>query len=75
MNKCNVICLNCGNVQIRTDISETLENKYIVLKRRIMCKCCDMETKHIATKSVKTLSKKLDINKDKDYEILCLIGR
>ena len=65
MNKVNTICLSCGKVQVRTDIVENLNDKYVVLSKKIMCPRCNRETKQAATKNIKTLVKKLDPAKDK----------
>ena len=75
MNKINTICLCCGKVQVRTDIIVELNEKYIVLDKKKMCPRCERETKQIATKSVKTLVKKLDTSNNQDKKVLNLIGR
>ena len=75
MNKIYIICLSCGKVQLRTDIMEELNDKYIVLANKLMCPRCNHETVQAATKDIKTLSKKLDINNSKDRRIFNLIKR
>ena len=75
MNKTYIICLSCGKVQVRTDILEDLNNKYIILSKRIMCPSCGRETKQIATKNIKTLNEKIDENNKRDIQILNLIKR
>ena len=75
MKKGNIICLACGNVQVRTDIIESLNDKYIILDKKKMCPRCHRETKQIATKNVKTLVKKLDTSNGQDKKVLSLIGR
>lgn len=75
MNKINTICLSCGKVQVRTDIMEELNDKYIILTKKKVCPRCNRETKQIATKNVKTLIKKLDQTNSQDKKILSLIGR
>ncbi len=75
MNKKYTICLTCGKVQVRTDINEKLNNKYIFLKKKIRCPYCEEETKQAATKNIKSLVKKLVPTNNKDQEILYLIGR
>lgn len=75
MNKIYIICLSCGNVQVRTDILEDLNDKYIILSKKKMCPKCGRETKQVATRNIKTLSKKLDENNKRDKQIINLIKR
>lgn len=77
MNKISTICLTCGNVQIRTDIIENINGKYINLKSPRMCPKCQTKTKQIATKKVQTLRVKLEKETSNSLEehILKLIKR
>jgi hypothetical protein len=75
VNKVKTICLSCGKVQVRTDIIEELNDKYIILTQKKMCPKCQRETKQVATKNIKTLVKKLDISNNQDKKVLSLIGR
>ena len=75
MSKKYTICLTCGTVQPRTDINEVMNNKYVLLKKKIKCPYCEMETKQAATKNIKELVKKLVPENSKDQKILYLIGR
>lgn len=62
MNKMYLICLNCGNVQVRTDINEQLNGKYTLIRSKIICpKCCEL-TKQVETKNISVLKKKLSRN-------------
>lgn len=77
MNKKNVICLNCGKVQIRTDLNIQTDKNYVFLKAKYHCPNCDTFTSHIATKDIKSLRKRLTINNinEQDRKILNLISR
>ena len=77
MNKINVICLRCGNVQIRTDVLEEINDKYITLNKAIMCFRCNKKTSHIATQNVKDLRLKLEKNHNSalDSYVIKLIKR
>ena len=75
MNKAYTFCLNCGKLQVRTDILENLNDTYIILDKKIKCPKCSKSTKHAATKNIKTLSKKINKENKRDRQILNLIGR
>lgn len=77
MSKINTICLRCGKVQVRTDVVETLNNKYVKLKQKRICPQCNIKTEHIATKDIKELRKKLEkeTNESLDGYIHLLIRR
>ena len=70
------ICLNCGNVQVRTDILNNISEKYILLDKKIQCPRCNEITKMVATKNIKILKKELSLNQQSkmDTRILKLIG-
>ena len=55
MNKKYVICLECGNVQLRTDITDNIWSNYIILKKKINCPICEKNTKQVATNNIKIL--------------------
>lgn len=73
MNKRNIICLKCGTVQVRTDITKEIDGKYILDKN--YCPKCDKNTSQVLTPNVKILKKQLKKNpaKDLDKHILNLI--
>ena len=77
MNKVNVICLRCGTVQIRSDVLELLDDRYIVLNQKKTCPKCGIKTNHIATKDMKSLRKSLEADPSKklDSYILKLVKR
>ena len=59
-NKNYIMCLDCGNIQVRTDITIILENGYTLLRHsQIACSKC-VGKNHIATHNIKALSKKLE---------------
>lgn len=74
-NKINVICLKCGQVQVRTDIITTISEKYI-LSKNIICSNCAKKTTHVLTNNIKRLKKELkDGNTSLDKQIYHLIER
>lgn len=77
MNKQNVICINCGKVQIRTDLNIQIDKNYVFLKAKYHCPNCATFTSHIVTKNVKVLRKKLvtSCKTKQDEKILNLISR
>ena len=77
MNKVNTICLRCGKVQVRTDIIENINSKYIQLRNKINCQQCNMKTNQIATKNVQELRKKLNetVENNLDSYVYKLIKR
>lgn len=77
MNKINTICLRCGKVQVRTDIMEEINDKYIRLSNPMMCPKCKIKTSQIATKDIKELRKKLEQNPSGslDSHVIKLIKR
>ena len=77
MSKVNTICLRCGKVQVRTDILEPINNKYIQLKKPLICPKCNIKTSQIATKNIQDLRKNLEKNPNEslDSYILKLIKR
>lgn len=60
MSKISTICLTCGKVQVRTDIIENINGKYIELKEKIMCPRCKIKTKQVSTKNINNLRKQLE---------------
>ena len=72
MNKNYIICLKCGNAQVRTDIDEVLKDKeYTLIKRELLCPKCRINTQFIATKSIKKLRSALNNSNNKtDQKIL-----
>ena len=63
-NKNYVICLKCGNVQVRTNIIAELFNKqYAFLDKKQICPKCHRESQFVATKNIKQLRKAL-VNSD-----------
>lgn len=76
MNKINTICLSCGQVQVRTDFEKEINEKYIVLSKK-MCPLCGKNAKQIATKNIKVLRKKLECSNENslDQHIYGLIQR
>ncbi len=77
MNKINIICLRCGTVQIRSDILEVCNDKYILLNHKQLCPKCGMKTTHIATNDIKSLRKSLEENPNRklDSYLLKLVKR
>ena len=75
-NKKYTICINCGAVQIRTDILKEIKDKYIVLDKKTICPKCKNNTKFVATNNIKILKKQLiDTHKtNMDNHLLELIG-
>ena len=75
-NKAYTICLNCGKVQIRTDIEKEIKDKYIVLDKKINCPICSANTKVAVTNNIKILKKELLVshNNKMDNHLLELIG-
>ena len=75
-NKNYTICLNCGAVQIRTDIEKVIGDRYIVLDKKVNCPKCNTNAKLVATKNIKILKKKLleSPNNKMDNHLLELIG-
>lgn len=73
MNKRNIICLKCGTVQVRTDITKQIDGKYVLDKNN--CPKCNKITSQVLTSNVKILKKYLQNNatKDLDKRILNLI--
>ena len=59
MNKTYIICLSCGNVQLRTDIEKIIGDKYIFLDKKMICPKCNDKTKVIATKNIAKLKTEL----------------
>ena len=76
MNKAYMICLNCGNVQARTDILNELGDKqYTLLNRKIMCPKCHKMPQFAATKDIKKLKLALNSSSNKlDNKINNMIG-
>lgn len=77
MPKQNIVCLNCGTVQVRTDLCISIDKNYIFLKGKHRCPKCQNFTSHIATTDIDHLRKKLtekcaSVN---DEKILKLIKR
>lgn len=77
MNKVSLICLRCGNIQISTDIMETIGNKYITLNKPMMCPKCNKNTFQIATNNVNDLRLKLEQNPSSNLDsyVIKLIKR
>ena len=77
MPKQNIICLNCGTVQVRTDLSISIEKSYVFLKEKHRCPKCESFTNHLATNDVDQLRKRLTKNCEngKDEKVLKLIKR
>lgn len=77
MTKSNIICINCGNVQIRTDINFQTDKNYVFLKGKHKCPICTSFTSQVATKDVKILRKKLTESciTNQDKKVLELIQR
>lgn len=77
MNNTNIICLRCGTVQVRTDIEEEIQDRYIILKDKKECPKCKRIVTHIATTNIQNLRKQLEQNPNKklDRYILKLIKR
>lgn len=77
MTKKNIICLRCGNVQVRTDIEDTLTDRYIVLKKKNLCPKCKISTNFIVTSNIQNLRKQLEENPNKELDsyILKLIKK
>lgn len=76
MNKKYLICLDCGNVQVRTDINKIINNKYILLSSKYYCPNCDTNTKQVATNNIKVLKKSLvDSTNNLDNQLSFLLGR
>lgn len=75
--KKQIICLRCGTIQVRTDIENTLTDRYIILKNKNMCPRCKIDTNFIATNNIESLRKKLEENPDKklDSYILKLVKK
>ena len=71
MNKRNIICLKCGTVQVRTDITKKIDGKYVLYKNN--CPKCQKITSQVLTHNVKMLKKQLNPTKDLDKRILNLI--
>lgn len=67
-NKKNIICLRCGNVQIRTDIEEVITGSYITLDKKKMCPKCRENTNFIATNNIQELRKQLEQNPSKPID-------
>ena len=72
-----MICISCGNVQIRTDIFVQEGKNYVFLQGKHKCPVCDSFTSQIATKDVKILRKQLTENGTtrQDKKVLELIQR
>lgn len=77
MTKKNTICLRCGSVQVRTDITDFIEGRYIVLDKKRMCPRCNKNTPTIATNNIDKLRKKIEENPNKELDsyILKLIKK
>ena len=76
MNKKYLICLNCGNVQVRTDINKVIANKYVLLDSKYNCSKCEANTKQVATNNIKILKKSIaDSNNSLDNQIYSLLSR
>lgn len=77
MTKIFTICLRCGKVQVRTDVIENINDKYIELKEKRMCPRCKINTKHIATKNIDNLRRNLEErpNNSLDGYVIKLIKR
>ena len=77
MNKTTIICINCGNVQIRTDVIIQSDKKYTFLAGKHRCPTCANFTPHVATKDIKMLRKSLSEScaNSQDKKILELIQR
>lgn len=74
-NKINIICLKCGQVQVRTDIISTFTEKY-TLSKNITCSNCAKKTIHVLTHNIKKLKKELkDGTTPLDKQIYHLIER
>ena len=59
MNKKYLICLNCGNVQTRTDIlNELVRNNYKFVKKQ--CPKCKIETQELVTENMSRLKTQLE---------------
>lgn len=71
MNKRNIICLKCGTVQVRTDITKKIDGKYVLDKNN--CPKCQKTTTQVLTSNIKMLKKQLNPTKDLDKRILNLI--
>lgn len=71
MSKRNIICLKCGTVQVRTDITKEIDGKYVLDKNN--CPKCQKITSQVLTNNVKMLKKQLNPTKDLDKRILNLI--
>ena len=71
MNKRNIICLKCGTVQVRTDITKQIDGKYVLDKNN--CPKCNKITSQVLTSNIKMLKKQLNPTKDLDKRILNLI--
>lgn len=64
-NKKYILCLNCGKVQVRTDILDKIDgNLYCFIKMKKPCMECQNK-KMVATKDIKRLYKKLENKKNK----------
>lgn len=78
-NKKYVMCLDCGNVQVRTDIKDIITENYIMLsKSQLKCTRCTGQ-KNIVTNNIKGLDKKIETKaKEKtalDHRVLCLLRK
>lgn len=78
-NRKYVMCLDCGNVQVRTDIKDIINGNYIMLsKSQLSCKRCTSK-KSIVTNNIKGLDKKIESKpKEKtalDHRVLCLLRK
>ncbi len=77
MSKVNVICLRCGNVQVRTDISKKILNIYEISEDQKICPKCKIKTEQILTNNIQNLRETLEENPSRklDSYILKLIRR
>lgn len=60
MTSRNTICIRCGKVQTNFDFNIGRNQKYIMLKRPLLCPKCRILTSHIATGDIEVLRKELE---------------
>ena len=66
------VCLNCGNIEVRTDIMESLNTNYKII-RSISCPYCS-KNNYLITKNIKRLKTNLNTSNKLERNIKNLIG-
>lgn len=59
MPRQNIICLNCGKAQVRTNLNLMIDRNYVFLREKQHCPNCEKNTEHVATNNIKILKKRL----------------